>query len=244
MAWLVVVPTYNEAENLERLAAELLAEPDASLLIVDDDSPDGTGALADSLVARYDGRMTVVHRPGKQGLGTAYVTGFREALRRPCDYIVQMDADFSHQPSDVPRLVAACTRADVAVGSRYVAGGETRNWPWSRRLISRGGALYTRLILGLPVHDPTSGFKCFRREALARLDLSRIRSTGFGFQVEMNWYCHRQGLRITEVPIRFVDRRLGESKMSRQIFFEALLLVWRLRLLDPGAAGRSEASAS
>lgn len=230
MTTLVVIPTYNEAANLERLAAELLSQDGCSLLVVDDNSPDGTGALADELGQRFAGRVAVLHRPGKQGLGTAYVAGFREALRSECDVVVQMDADFSHNPADVPRLVAACEQADVAIGSRYVAGGGAENWPLYRWLISRGGSLYTQAILGLPVRDPTSGFKCFRRLALASVDLGQIQATGFGFQVEMNWRCHRQGLRLVEVPIRFVDRRLGQSKMSRGIFLEALVLVWRLRL--------------
>lgn len=226
---LIVIPTYNEIANLGRIVPDLLAQPDRSVLVVDDNSPDGTGALADELGERYPGRVSVLHRPGKQGLGTAYVAGFRAALGSASDFIVQMDADFSHDPADVSRLITACNRADVAIGSRYVPGGGAANWPFSRWLISRGGSLYTQLILGLPVRDPTSGFKCFRREALARIDFNQIHATGFGFQVEMNWYCHRHGLRLVEVPIRFVDRRLGQSKMSRKIFFEALLLVWRLR---------------
>jgi len=241
---LVVIPTYNEAANLERLSTAILAQPNCSLLIVDDNSPDGTGALADELSKHSAGRVSVIHRPGKLGLGTAYVAGFREALRSPHDFVVQMDADFSHNPVDVPRLIAACDRADVAIGSRYVSGGGAENWPFIRWLISRGGSLYTQVILGLPVRDPTSGFKCFRREALASIDLDQIHSTGFGFQVEMNWLCHRQGLRLVEVPIRFVDRRLGQSKMSRQIFFEALWMVWRLRIGTLGHSNNSGVAAS
>ncbi len=230
---LVVMPTYNEAANLERIAPALLSRTDYALLVVDDNSPDGTGDLAELLGRRFDGRVSVLHRTGKLGLGTAYVAGFRAALRAEPDFIVQMDADFSHDPADVPRLIAACDRADVAIGSRYVPGGGAENWPFSRWLISRGGSLYTQLILGLPVRDPTSGFKCFRRQALAAIDLGQIQASGFGFQVEMNWQCHRHGLRMREVPIRFVDRQVGQSKMSRQIFFEALWLVWRLRLGVP-----------
>ncbi len=244
MTSLVVIPTYNEAANLERIAPWILAQPGCSLLVVDDNSPDGTGALADELGRRHEGRVNVLHRPGKLGLGTAYVAGFREAVRSGCDFVVQMDADFSHDPADVPRLIAACKDADVAIGSRYVPGGGAENWPLARWLISRGGSLYTQLILGLPVSDPTSGFKCFRREALARIDLGKIRSTGFGFQVEVNWYCHRQGLRLVEVPIRFVDRRIGQSKMSRQIFFEALWLVWKLRFASDGRASNTGITAS
>ena len=226
---LVVVPTYNEIENLERLASELLDCPGQSLLVVDDNSPDGTGILADRLAARSDGRVKVLHRPGKQGLGTAYLAGFREAITWNCEYVVQMDADYSHDPADVPRLVRAARDVDVAIGSRYVAGGSAVNWPRIRRTVSRGGSLYTQLILGLPISDPTSGFKCFRRQSLAELDLGEIRASGFGFQVEMNWLCHRRGLSLAEIPIRFVDRKLGHSKMSGQIFFEALWLVWQLR---------------
>jgi dolichol-phosphate mannosyltransferase len=241
---LIVIPTYNEATNLERLAPLILARRDCSLLVIDDNSPDGTGALADELSRRNDGRVRVIHRPGKQGLGTAYVAGFREAIRSDCDFVVQMDADFSHDPADVPRLIAACENADVAIGSRYVPGGRAENWPLARWLLSRGGSLYTQVILGLPVSDPTSGFKCYRREALARIDLGKIRSTGFGFQVEMNWYCHRQGLRLVEIPIRFVDRRIGQSKMSRQIFFEALWLVWKLRFTVNRRASNTGITAS
>lgn len=227
---LIVIPTFNEKENLAVLAERLLASPEYSLLIVDDNSPDGTGSIADVLADSWPGRVSVVHRAGKQGLGTAYLVGFRIALDREPDFIVQMDADFSHDPDDVARLVAAARGADVAIGSRYVAGGGAENWPRSRWLISRGGSLYTQALLGLPVSDPTSGFKCFRREALANVDLTQVRARGFGFQVEMNWLCHRHGLRLVEVPIRFVDRKLGQSKMSSRIFFEALLMVWRLRL--------------
>jgi dolichol-phosphate mannosyltransferase len=227
---LVVMPTYNEAANLERIAAALLARTEQGLLIVDDSSPDGTGQLADALAARYPDRVSVIHRPAKQGLGTAYVAGFREALRRGPEFIVQMDADFSHDPADVARLVAACQSADVAIGSRYVRGGGSENWPLIRRLVSRGGSLYTQLVLGLAVQDPTSGFQCFRREALAQIDLDHIRAQGFSFQVEMKWRSRHQGLKLVEVPIRFVDRKLGESKMSKKIFFEGMLLVWRLRV--------------
>ena len=244
MTSLVVIPTYNEAANLERIAPELLSRPDCSLLVVDDNSPDGTGDLAEQLGRRFDGRVSVLHRPGKLGLGTAYVAGFREALRSESDLIVQMDADLSHNPADVPRLMAACDRADVAIGSRYVRGGGADGWPLSRWLISRGGSLYTQMILGLPVRDPTSGFKCFRRKALAKIDLNQIQASGFGFQVEMNWKCHRLGMRLVEVPIRFADRQIGQSKMSRQIFVEAFWLVWRLRLGVPRASQSTGITAS
>ncbi|HEX5417549.1 MAG TPA: polyprenol monophosphomannose synthase [Chloroflexota bacterium] len=238
MRTVVVIPTYNEAENLRPLADALLANPDYGLLVVDDNSPDGTGAIADGLAEGYPGRVTVLHRAGKAGLGTAYVEGFRQALRGESEYIVQMDADFSHSPADVPRLVAALDNADVAIGSRYVRGGGAENWPLIRWLVSRGGSRYTQLILGVSVQDPTSGFKCFRRDALARIDLERINARGFGFQVEMNWRCHQRRLRVVEVPIRFVDRKLGQSKMSSKIFFEALVLVWQLRFRGSSGAER------
>jgi dolichol-phosphate mannosyltransferase len=232
MSTLVVVPTFNEALNLPRLAAEILADPERSLLVVDDNSPDGTGQLADRLAVETGGRVAVLHRAGKQGLGSAYVAGFRYALATGVDRVVQMDADFSHDP------------ADVAVGSRYVAGGGAENWPLLRRFVSRGGSLYTQIVLGLSVQDPTSGFKCFRRDALARIDLDGIRATGFGFQVEMNWRCRQLGLKVVEVPIWFVDRKLGESKMSSKIFFEAFWLVWSLRLGGPGRPKTPTMSAS
>ncbi len=244
MTTLIVIPTYNEIANLPPMVAKLMANPDYSLLIVDDNSPDGTGPEADRLAEQYGARLRVIHRPGKLGLGSAYVDGFRVALQGTYDFVVQMDADFSHDPDDVARLVEAARNADVSIGSRYVRGGGADNWPWLRWFISRGGSLYTQLILGLGIKDTTSGFKCFRREALARLDLNRVRAKGFGFQVEMNWRCHRAGMRLVEVPIRFVDRRLGQSKMSRHIFLEAMLLVWTLRLEGPPRPASSEMTAS
>jgi len=228
---LVVVPTYNEVENLERLVAAVLAHEGFYLLVVDDNSPDGTGDLAEQLKARYPGRLDVLHRAGKLGLGSAYVAGFRYALARDYAYVVEMDCDFSHPPEVLPRLVAAAQRADVAVGSRYVRGGATPGWPLLRRIVSRGGSLYTQLVLGIGVSDPTAGFVCFRRPVLAALNLDAIQATGFGFQVEIKWRCHRRGFRIVEVPIAFVDRRAGQSKMSMGIFLEAMALVWKLRLL-------------
>ena len=227
---LVVVPTYNEVENLERLVAAVLAHEGFYLLVVDDNSPDGTGDLAEQLKARYPGRLDVLHRAGKLGLGSAYVAGFRYALARDYAYVVEMDCDFSHPPEVLPRLVAAAQRADVAVGSRYVRGGATPGWPLLRRIVSRGGSLYTQLVLGIGVSDPTAGFVCFRRPVLAALNLDAIQATGFGFQVEIKWRCHRRGFRIVEVPIAFVDRRAGQSKMSMGIFLEAMALVWKLRL--------------
>jgi dolichol-phosphate mannosyltransferase len=229
MRSLVIIPTYNERDNLPTLAGAVLAiDPALDILVVDDASPDGTGTLAEQMAAET-GRVHVLHRSGKQGLGTAYVAGFRRALADGYERVVQMDADFSHRPEDLPRLLAAAETADVVIGSRNVPGGRAVGWSPLRHAISRGGSLYTRLLLGLPVRDCTSGFKCFRREALARLPLSRLHASGYGFQVEVNYLCHRAGCRIVEVPILFPDRRAGRSKMSGRIVVEATGLVWQLR---------------
>jgi dolichol-phosphate mannosyltransferase len=229
---LVVLPTYNERDNLPPIVAAVLSQaPDIDVLVVDDASPDGTGQIADRLAAEQPGRVSILHRAGKRGLGTAYIEGFLLALERGYDFVLEMDADFSHDPADVLRLRAAVIGgADVAVGSRWVGHGGTRNWSLLRTFISRGGSLYARWILGLPVNDLTSGFKCFSRHVLERLDLQRIRSNGYGFQVEMNYRCHQQGFRIAEVPIVFVDRRVGKSKMGTHIVVEAMFVVLGLRL--------------
>ena len=225
----VIVPTYDERENLAGLVAQVLAQPcDVSILIVDDGSPDGTGALADDLAAA-DSRVAVLHRPRKEGIGPAYVAGFRLALASDAAVIVTMDADFSHDPADMPRLIAATAGCDLALGSRYVAGGGTRGWPLYRRLISRSGGQYARLVLGVDVADLTGGFKAYRREALAALDLDGLRSDGYGFQIETVYRTLRSGFRVREIPIMFVDRRAGRSKLSRRIVLEAILMVWRLR---------------
>jgi dolichol-phosphate mannosyltransferase len=228
---LVVVPTYNEIENLRPLVGRLLAlELDLGVLVVDDASPDGTGRLADELAAA-DGRVRVLHRAGKEGLGRAYVAGFRWALdHTDARLIAQMDADFSHDPGRLPSLAAAARAGAVAIGSRYVAGGGVENWGLGRRALSQGGSLYARLVLGLPVHDVTGGFKCWPREVLAGMELEGVRAGGYGFQVEMTYRAHRAGARLAEVPIVFVDRRVGQSKMTLGIALEALWLVWRLRL--------------
>ncbi len=234
---LVILPTYNERENLFDLSRALLTvRPDVDILIVDDASPDGTGVLADSLAAECP-RISVMHREGKLGLGTAYVAGFRHALAGPYDLVVQMDADFSHHPNDLGRLLDAADDADVVVGSRCVPGGVTPGWSVLRTLLSRGGSMYARAVLTLPLLDCTSGFKCFRRTALEAIDLSALRSRGFSFQLEVNHACARAGLRFAEVPITFCDRTRGESKMSLRIVMEALSVVAQLRLAAPHEAG-------
>ncbi len=233
---LVIIPTYNECENVIPFVTAVLAtHPEVHVLVVDDNSPDGTGALADHL-ARETGRVFVCHRAAKQGLGTAYIAGFRYALERDYDRVVTMDADFSHRPEDLPRLLQAVDASDLAIGSRSVPGGRVEGWPLSRHIVSKGGSLYARLLLNLPIHDCTGGFKCLRRSALETLDLDRLRSNGYGFSVEVNYACAQAGLRITEIPIVFPDRTRGQSKMSRGIVTEAAALVLRLRLgLQPAA---------
>ncbi|MCA9782136.1 MAG: polyprenol monophosphomannose synthase [Candidatus Delongbacteria bacterium] len=227
---LVIVPTYNEAENIERLADEVLAQDACiELLVVDDNSPDGTGEIADRL-AGDSGRVHVLHRAGKLGLGTAYVAGFRWAIERGYDYICEMDADFSHDPRVLPVFLKTIGEADLVIGSRYVTGVNVVNWPLSRLLLSYGASMYTRIITGMPVKDPTGGFKCFRRQTLEALDLDRIRSGGYSFQIEVNFKVWRKGLRIQEIPIIFVDRAVGRSKMSKAIVREAVWMVWRLKL--------------
>jgi dolichol-phosphate mannosyltransferase len=227
---LIVVPTYNERDNVEDVVKHFLAPvPDAHLLFVDDNSPDGTGELLDKLAAA-DKRVHVMHRPGKLGLGTAYLDGFRWGMARGYELLFEMDADFSHDPTYLPGMVELAARdADVVVGSRYVDGGGTRNWGLGRKLISRGGSLYARTILGVKLRDVTAGFICWRRAALEAIDLDRIQSNGYSFQIEMKFRAISAGLRVVETPIVFVDRRVGQSKMSRKIFAEALTMVWKLR---------------
>ncbi len=227
---LVIVPTYNERDNVRAFAAALLAAlEDVEVLFVDDHSPDGTGAVIDDLCAA-DPRLHVLHRAGKLGLGTAYLEGFAWALAHDHDPIVQMDADFSHDPRYLPTLVArARAGVDVVIGSRYVPGGGTINWGVGRQLISRAGGLYARRVLGMGIHDMTAGYVCYRRATLERLDLGAVRSNGYSFQIEMKFRAHRAGLSIEEVPIVFEDRRVGQSKMSRAIFAEAFGVVWKLR---------------
>ncbi|HNF99021.1 MAG TPA: polyprenol monophosphomannose synthase [Pseudomonadota bacterium] len=227
---LIIIPTYNERDNLPTLCDQVMAAlPTADLLIVDDNSPDGTGQLADEM-AKANPRIHVLHRSGKLGLGTAYIAGFRYALSKHYQYIFEMDADFSHDPVYLPALLAAAKDgAGVVIGSRRVPGGGTENWGLSRQLISAGGSLYARTILGLGVRDLTSGFKCFRREVLEAIDLDAVRSNGYSFQIEMTYRAVRKGYSVAEVPIIFIDRRAGQSKMSSKIFAEAMGMVWRLR---------------
>jgi dolichol-phosphate mannosyltransferase len=235
---LIVIPTYNEREILPSIVqAVRAAVPAATIMVVDDNSPDGTGKLADELMAQ-DPAVRVLHRPGKQGLGAAYKDAFRVGLAEGWDRIVQMDADFSHDPKDVPRLLAALDQgADLAIGSRYVAGGGTENWGLGRKVVSRGGGLYARLALGVSVQDLTAGFKAWRTQTLRGIDLQAVSAKGYGFQIEMTYRALRNGFRATEVPILFVDRRVGQSKMTGGIALEALTLVWRLRLAIPEGRG-------
>jgi dolichol-phosphate mannosyltransferase len=231
---LIVVPTYNERDNARGIAERLLAAlPGADLLFVDDNSPDGTGALLDELAAAQP-RVHVMHRAGKLGLGTAYVEGFGWGLARGYGYLFEMDADGSHDPKYLPQMLAlAEDGADLVGGSRYVPGGGTRHWGVGRKLISRGGSLYARLILGVDVRDVTAGFVCWRRAALEAIDLSTITSNGYSFQIEMKYRALKRNLRVVETPIVFVDRRVGQSKMSRAIVVEALLKVWGMRFRRP-----------
>jgi dolichol-phosphate mannosyltransferase len=227
---LVVIPTYNERGNLEPIVREVL-ETDKSLeiLIVDDNSPDKTGELADEL-ARSQPRLHVLHRARKEGLGRAYLAGFGWALKGDFDPIFEMDADFSHDPRYLPRFLEAIRNgADLVLGSRYVQGGGTVNWGLTRQAVSRGGSLYARTILGVHVRDLTGGFKCFRRSTLQGLGLDTVQSTGYSFQIELTYRAIRRGFKVVEIPIVFEDRRVGQSKMSRRIFVEAASMVWKLR---------------
>jgi len=226
----VVLPTYNERDNLPAVVPAILAaSPELDVLVVDDGSPDGTGALAQELAER-EPRVRVLHRRRKEGLGRAYLAGFEVALRAGYGRILEMDADFSHDPGRLPALLAASREADLVLGSRYVPGGGTRNWGMGRRLLSRGGSLYARLILGVGVRDLTGGFKCFRREVLERIDLHTVTTAGYAFQIELTYRALRAGFRVVEVPIVFADRRVGQSKMTRAIVLEALWKVWGIRL--------------
>jgi len=231
----VVLPTFDEAENLEQILAMILpvmrqhaGRGGFRVLVVDDDSPDGTGAIADRIAAA-EPEVEVLHRATREGLGPAYLAGFATALAGGASHVIEMDADFSHEPHDLPRLLRAARDADLVLGSRYVPGGVVADWGLWRRVISRGGSAYARIVLGLAVQDLTGGFKCFRREVLETIDLDSVRSHGYGFQVELTYRAVRAGFRVVEIPIIFRDRRLGHSKMSWRIAAEAMLLVPQLR---------------
>ena len=245
----VIIPTYNERENLPLITARLRAAvPEAHVLVADDNSPDGTGAIADDLVAADD-HVHVMHRRSKEGLGAAYLAGFDWALDNGYDVVVEMDADGSHQPEQLPRLLDALRGADLVLGSRWVPGGSVVNWPKSREALSRGGSLYTRMMLGVPMRDATGGYRAFRADTLRRIDLIGVESAGYCFQVELGWRAVKAGLRVREVPIDFVERELGDSKMSQKIVVEALwrVTVWGAqdktakarRLLSSARSGRA-----
>jgi dolichol-phosphate mannosyltransferase len=236
MNYLICLPTYNEKDNLEPMVRALrgLGLDDLHVLVIDDNSPDGTGAIADRLAAE-DGHVHVLHRERKEGLGPAYLAGFRRALELGAGLVFEMDCDFSHDPADVPRLAAAAKNADLVLGSRYVRGGGTRNWGLVRRFVSRGGSLYAQVLLQLGVRDLTGGFKCYRREALETIDLDSISSLGYAFQIETTYRVLRAGLRVVEVPITFSDREVGGSKMSKGIVLEA---IWRVPALRARALVR------
>jgi dolichol-phosphate mannosyltransferase len=244
MKMMVVIPTYNERDNIARLIPEILfRDPGIEVLVVDDNSPDGTGALVDGLAAAEQ-RIHVLHRSGKLGLGSAYREGFRYALERGADYIVEMDADFSHDPGILQLFFEKMSEFDVVIGSRYLNGVSVVNWPIRRLILSYCASVYTRIITGLDLADCTSGFKCFRRRVLESIDLDTIRSDGYSFQIEMNFRCMEKGFRLGEVPIIFIDRHAGSSKMSKRIVREAIVMVWKLKLGSilrslTGAGGRA-----
>lgn len=227
---MVVVPTYNERDNIERLVADILAQDEGiEVLVVDDDSPDGTGEIVDRMAAGNP-RLHALHRPGKLGLGSAYCDGFRLALDKGAEYIVEMDADFSHDPAMLPVFFEKMKDFDLVIGSRYLNGVSVVNWPLRRLMLSYFANVYTRYITGLKISDCTGGFKCFRRAVMESIDLSRIKSDGYSFQIEMNYRCVENGFRIGEIPIIFVDRHAGSSKMSRKIVREAVFIVWKLKI--------------
>jgi dolichol-phosphate mannosyltransferase len=227
---LVIVPTLNERENLPVLVAGLMQHPGVAVMIVDDRSSDGTGEVAEALAQKYAGRIEVVHRSDRPGLGRSYIDGIRRAVAAPVDVIGQMDADLSHDPAQLPRLIAATAQADVVIGSRYVPGGAVVNWPARRRMLSRFANMYIRVVTRLHARDCTSGYRCWRRDALAALPLDRFRSDGYSFLVEMLYVAASQGWRTAEVPITFVERRVGQSKLSAGVLMESMLTPWRLRI--------------
>ncbi len=231
---LVIIPTYNEKENIERIILKVLSLAGGfHILIVDDGSPDGTAQIVKKLQQSYPEQLHLLERSGKLGLGTAYIAGFKWGLNKGYEYIFEMDADFSHNPEDLIRLYQACVHgADVAVGSRYTRGGKVVNWPWDRIFISKGGALYTRIITWMPVKDPTAGFICYRRKVLSTIPLDKVQFIGYAFQIEMKYRAWKLGFKIEEVPITFIDRKEGQSKMSKGIVQEAMYGVWKMRKGD------------
>lgn len=231
MKALLIIPTYNEIDNIEKLLGIVLAlRPDLEVLVMDDNSPDGTGKAVKTM-QQNDARIHLIERPGKMGLGSAYVTGFKYALEQGFDYIMEMDADFSHNPNDIPRLLEEAQKKDLVIGSRYCSGVNIVNWPFRRLLISYFASKYVRVITGMPIKDPTGGFKCFHRRVLESINLDRILSDGYAFQIEMNFRAWDKGFRIKEIPIIFTERINGVSKMSRHIVYEAAWMVWRLHFL-------------
>ena len=227
---LVIIPTYNELENMPRLLPEVLSKnDDINILIVDDNSPDGTAAFVENEMKNND-RIHLIKRASKQGLGTAYIAGFKFAIKNGYDFIFEMDADFSHDPKEIPRFLDEIKNSDLVLGSRYINGVNVINWPMRRLLLSSFANLYTRIITGMPVHDATGGFKCFKRKVLEAIDLDRVRSNGYAFQIEMNFKAWKKGFKVKEIPIIFVDRVKGKSKMSRKIVREAVTMVWKLRI--------------
>ena len=225
----MVIPTFNERENLPIVVSQLMQLARVGVLVVDDGSPDGTGNVADALAAKFPGRIDVLHRSGRGGLGSAYIDGMQRALKSDTDLVAQMDADLSHDVRYLPDMIAATAEADLAIGSRYVPGGGVSNWPVNRRLLSRFANTYVRVVTGLRVNDATAGYRCWRREALMALPLSTLQSSGYSFQVEMAWEAVQRGLRVVEVPIVFVERAQGASKLNRSAIVESALLPWRLR---------------
>ena len=230
---LVIIPTYNEKENIQAIITAVLSQSDYHVLVVDDGSPDGTAAIVKDLQAKtYTEELHLLERSGKLGLGTAYIAGFRVGLEKGYEILMEMDADFSHNPKDLPRLVAALEsdKVGMAVGSRYVKGGGFRNWDKYRLILSYGASIYTRIITGMPVKDPTAGFVAYKRTTLEKMDLDKIQFVGYAFQIEMKYYCHRLGFKIQEVPITFIDRELGVSKMNMSIVQEGILGVLKMRM--------------
>ncbi|MCU0606756.1 MAG: polyprenol monophosphomannose synthase [Candidatus Edwardsbacteria bacterium] len=231
MKCLVIIPTYNEKDNIPVIAGQVLArDPAIELLVIDDNSPDGTGRILDEMAAR-DRRVHVIHRPGKMGLGTAYVTGFKWALAHQYELVCEMDADFSHPPATINVFLDRIKDHDLVIGSRYIAGINVVNWPLKRLLLSYFANIYARIITGVPVRDLTAGFKCYRRTVLEAINLDRIKSNGYAFQIEMHFNAYYKGFKLLEVPIIFEERRMGQSKMNKKIVYEAVWMVWRLQWL-------------